>query len=406
MPRKSEKEKILNYLVENTANDILNIIEVDEDGEAVDKILDELDANVEVVLSCRRGVEHEVPKSPVWLNEILNKFDENRFRQMLRVSKEQFNKIFNLIKNDPEFNKAHSSKQIPVDLQLAIVLYRLGSCGEGAALKKIATLFGVGDGGTLSIITKRVFSAILRLRDSFLFWPNETERSEIVHATYSEMPFCIDYIDGTEIKLAESPVIDPTSFFSRKHIYSIKAQIVCDYKLKIRHVMVGHVGSWHDARVYRSSSLFLQKEKFFSSQQWLAGDSAYSLSETMITPFRSNARVLDINFRINFNLRHSKLRVRVEHCFGLLKERFCSLKEFRARLIDKESHNLCCDWFVVCCILHNILREDDSTNNEYINLDEDTTYEYTDDNGEESEDVQPNRKGETKRLAIHSLMFE
>ncbi|XP_054081522.1 putative nuclease HARBI1 [Zeugodacus cucurbitae] len=310
MPRKSEKEKILNYLVENTANDILNIIEVDEDGEAVDKILDELDMNVEVVLSCRRGVEHEVPKSPVWRNEILNKFDENRFRQMLRVS----------------------------------------------------------------------------------------------NATYSEMPFCIGYIDGTEIKLAESPVIDPISFFSRKHIYSIKAQIVCDYKLKIRHVMVGHVGSWHDARVYRSSSLFLQKDKFFSSQQWLAGDSAYPLSETMITPFRSNARVLDINSRINFNLRHSKFRVRVEHCFGLLKERFCSLKEFRARLINKESHKLCCDWFVVCCILHNILREDDSTNYEYTNLDEDTT--YTDDNGEESEDVQPNRKGETKRLAIHSLMFE
>ncbi|XP_039969953.1 uncharacterized protein LOC120781797 [Bactrocera tryoni] len=108
MPRKREREKIINYLVENTANDILNIIEVDEDGEAVDKILDELDMNVQVVLSCRRGVEHEVPKSPVWRNEILNKFDENRFRQMLRVSKEQFNNIFHLIKND-----RNSIKHIP-----------------------------------------------------------------------------------------------------------------------------------------------------------------------------------------------------------------------------------------------------------------------------------------------------
>ncbi|XP_050322655.1 uncharacterized protein LOC126754590 [Bactrocera neohumeralis] len=283
----------------------MDIEEIESDDDAVDAVLNELADNISVIMECRRGDYSTIPKSDIWRNNILTTLDEDRFRQMLRVGRDQYNMLVDLIKNDEEFNKAHSCKQFSVELQLAITLFRLGSSGESAAFRKIATIFGVGDGETISLITKRIFRVFLRHQSKYIYWPNEVERSKIVSDTFDELPFCIGYIDGTEIKLAESPIEDHTSYFSRNHIYSIKAQIVCDYKRVIRHVVVGHPGSWHDARIYRNSSLFQQNDQYFSSQQWIAGDSAYPLSATLITPYRSNARQLDRNARIAFNLRHS-----------------------------------------------------------------------------------------------------
>lgn len=54
-------------------------------------------------------------------------------------------------------------------------------------------------------MTKRVFVAILKLKNKYIFWPNETKRKNIEQATFHEMPYCIGYVDGTEIELAEKP---------------------------------------------------------------------------------------------------------------------------------------------------------------------------------------------------------
>ncbi|KAI8115356.1 Protein ANTAGONIST OF LIKE HETEROCHROMATIN PROTEIN 1 [Lucilia cuprina] len=398
MSNGSLKEQILDSLINEAAEEIMFIEDIESNDDAVDEVLDELVENLFLVMECRRGFFNTVPKSVIWRDDILTTLDENRFRQMLRVERKQFLMLCDLIRNDPEFTKAHSSKQFTVELQLAIVLFHLGSSGESASIKKIATIFGVGDGGTILTITKRIFKAFLRLQSEYIYWPDESERNQIVLDTFDELPFCIGYIDGTEIKLAESPVEDHTSYFSRNHVYSIKAQVVCDYKRKIRHIVVGHPGSWHDARIYRNSSLFKQKEQYFTSQQWIAGDSAYPLSGLLITPYRSNSRQLDKNAQIAFNLRHSKYRVRVEHCFGILKERFGSLKQLRMRLANKNSHKLCCDWFLVCCILHNILIDDCPRFNET-----DLILENTDEDS--SEEDFSNNSGEMKRKAIYSLMF-
>ncbi|XP_039950044.1 uncharacterized protein LOC120767825 [Bactrocera tryoni] len=162
----------------------MDIEEIESDDDAVDAVLDELGDNISVVMECRRGVYSTIRKSDIWRNNILTTLDEDRFRQMLRVDRDQYNMLVDLIKND-------------------------------------------------------------------------------------------------------------------------------------------------DARIYRNSSLFQQNEQHFSSLQWIAGDSAYPLSGMLITPYRSNARHLDKNARIAFNLRHSKYRVGVEHCSGVLKERFGSLKQLR-----------------------------------------------------------------------------
>jgi len=88
--------------------------------------------------------------------------------------------------------------QHPIDLQLAIVLFRLGSSGNSASVRKISTIYGVGDGGTLALFTERVFTAILRLSRKYIYWPKSEDRDNIVS---NKFPYCIGYIDGSDIKL-------------------------------------------------------------------------------------------------------------------------------------------------------------------------------------------------------------
>lgn len=290
-----------------------------------------------VVLTHRCGVRHFIPKSIVWQEEVLTKLDDDRFKVMLRMNRQQFTNLVMLISDDTEFRKSHSCEQFSVALQLAIVLYRLGSSGESASIKKIASIFGIGDGGTIYKITRRVFTAFLRLKNKYIYWPDKEERAFIVSKKFHELPYCIGYVDGTEIKLAETPVTNAVQYFSRKHIYSVKAQITCDYRLQIRHVVTGYPGSVHDARIFSNCPIATAKERYFSSQQWIAGDSAYALSETVITPYRNNSMFMTYDKRKTFNLKHSQYRVRVEHCIGLLKERFGSLKELRLRIHNRQS---------------------------------------------------------------------
>ncbi|XP_037942584.1 protein ALP1-like [Teleopsis dalmanni] len=320
--------------------------------------MDELLEDVRTITSYRRGDELSVPKSIHWRDNILCCFDEGRFLQMLRVNKSQFAHLVEIFAIDIIFKGPGSNLQLPVELQLAIVLFRLGSSGESASVRKIATIFGVGDGGTLTKITQRVFSAILKKLPVYIQWPSATERRQLIAHTFSELPFCIGYIDESEIKLAEKPSNNHEAYFSRQRIYSIKLQVVCDHKLRIMHALVGNPGSYHDSKIFKKSHIATNSAFLFTGEEWIAGDSAYQLTKHLITPYRTNSSLMNIEQQNKFNKRHSQYRVRVENCFGILKEKFCSLKQMRIKIKDKKSQKFFNSWILVCCVLHNILLED------------------------------------------------
>ncbi|XP_055915516.1 uncharacterized protein LOC129948510 [Eupeodes corollae] len=141
MPKKSEKENIIVYLLEN-ASDKIMLIESDAESEnedGVDEILVELYEELLLVLAVCRRLTITVPKSIDWRENILSTLDSDRFRQMLRMERHQFDLLLSLISDDEEFQKPHACKQFSIGLQLAIVLYRLGSSGENASDRKIAT---------------------------------------------------------------------------------------------------------------------------------------------------------------------------------------------------------------------------------------------------------------------------
>lgn len=110
---------------------------------------------------------------------------------------------------------------------------------------------------------------------------------------------------------------------------------------------------------------------------------------------------MDCQKRKQFNRRHSKYRVRIEHCFGTLKEKFNSLKSLKMRINSSRSHLFSCQWVVVCCILHNILLNDSGI--EIPNQLEQNDDEEFDDRDEQEKG---NKIFEIKRQAINSLLFD
>uniref|UniRef100_A0A336MPN4 CSON003378 protein n=1 Tax=Culicoides sonorensis TaxID=179676 RepID=A0A336MPN4_CULSO len=408
MPSLSKKLKTIREMEEIIILNLMHMELSGDDQQKKDDLLEIFTSFMVIQDSIRYSVpfiHNSIPKSKEFINKVVPLLDNDRFKILFRISKKTFHTILNLIKDDEVFQyRGRGPYQYPVELQLQVVLFRLGSSGEAGSVTKTACLFGIGDGGSIQNFTHRVFSAILKLRSRFVYWPNAAERKEITQKTHHEMPFCIGYIDGTEIKLAEKPFEDPDAYLSRKKQWSVKAQIICDHKLQIRNLVVGYPGSVHDARIFKNCPIYSSPENYFDSQEYLLADSAYQLTKTVMTPFRSNARGSGSTAaRNNYNRMLGKYRVRVENCIGLLKERFNSLKELKLNIIDDASLKLVNEWVFVCVIIHNIV-------NNQNNIEDRIEFEQIETFSEEIEEdlsilTESGTDGEAKREALVNILF-
>lgn len=239
-------------------------------------------------MSFRYGALNLIPRSKEWDVNILPSYEERRFTSTLRVNRQQFSLILREIENDDLFSTGLIHRlEFPVHFQLVIVLFRLG--GKGDTNMKIAAAFGIGDGGIIDKITKRVFAAILKLGKKYIFWPDAVERREIVQRTAHELPNCIGYLDGCEIRLSYARIRTMSSQ------YSTKIQAICDHKRRLCSLVVGYPGSVHDARFFSESAIGSNPQNFLSDLEWIASDSAYKCTKyvVIVTPCGSNSRALN-----------------------------------------------------------------------------------------------------------------
>lgn len=129
-------------------------------------------------------------------------------------------------------------------------------------------------------------------------------------------------------------------------MFWLQAQLVCDHTLKIRDVFIGYPGSVHDARVFRTSPLCeTLAEKCQDS--YLLGDSAYPLSGYLLTPFTDKGLLTPQ--QINYNIKHSSNRIVIEHCNGILKQKWRQLYHLKMRKIRNIVHSI-----RACCVVHNL----------------------------------------------------
>ena len=177
----------------------------------------------------------ELPRGPSTMRHVLMTLKSARpdkFREELRVTPLTFDAIVAAIAPDPVFQNNSNNAQTPVEEQLAITLYRFGHDGNAASLQSIANWAGCGK-GTVSLITRRVMVAILRVEfmDEAVRFPTAEEKEAAkkwVHKHSCKAwrdGWC--FVNGTLVPLSERPHWFGESYFDRKNRYSLNIQACC-----------------------------------------------------------------------------------------------------------------------------------------------------------------------------------
>ena len=170
----------------------------------------------------------------------------------------------------------------------------------------------------------------------------------------------------------------------------------------IRYCYTGWPGCAHDARVFENSSIALHPQQYFTGNQYLLADSGYTASETIIPCFKKLPNQRQSIERTLFNTKVASIRIHVEHCIGILKARFQSLKGLCLKIESKEQLQKCVFWIRTCCILHNFLLED-PVDNSWLGLQEENA-EDPDDKTAGNLRVS-NRPGSKKREQLMGIVL-
>ena len=292
-----------------------------------------------------------------WSSSILSTLSKNRFRSFVRVHRFSLNQIADLIRDDFVFINNVKIAQTLVENQLKYTLYRLEHDDNVSGFLFTSILWRVSEKHVFDCI-KRVIEALCRLKNRFVKWPNErnrTRESLINNKRQYEFIEVVDKVNGTDIALSikSKDKYDDELFFNRKKRYALNLYAVCDFNKRINYSLTEWSNSQHDQRIFATDDLHKTSTTFFSEDQYVLEDSVYINSIYLMTLYKTS-HIRDSEIR-RFNRRLSRVRIDIEHTFDILKDRWKSLIGLRLRVRNKRSYIYAIRWITACVILHNIL---------------------------------------------------
>lgn len=304
----------------------------------------------------------KIPKSIDFVQNVLPLLDDYRFKQEIQMTRSAFNRLAGMLTSHAIFSNRSNCSQISPNTQLMVAFHRFGCNGNGASVGNIARHFGMSE-GAVELCTNRSLIAILSLENDWVRWPDLSEKIMIKERILeaSGFPDCVGFVDGGLMVLEYKPGLEGSDYWSHKHRYGITALVVCDDLKRIRHLEVGFCGSAHDNRVFDHSRVGKAPGIFFQGQEYLLADSAFSTSTTVVASYKKPLALHPDNKK--FNTLHSQQRIAVEHCIGIWKGRFQSLRGIRTFISNKKDHQRVVYWIRACSVLHNLLIQDDYDNN-------------------------------------------
>ena len=299
------------------------------------------------------------------------------FRRTFRIPYHMFDKKLLALTVDRWFPTWHP-KQVdcwgkPVgDLRLKLlgVLYALGTA---------ATHFTVSSHTNLSEEVHRRFfidwtTNMSSIKAEYIYMPRNDAELKFVVGEYEELglPGCIGSVDCVHIGWDNCPVQMKNMYTGKEGYPSIAYEVICTSRRRIQSVSFGHPGSRNDKHIVRTDETVMSllegngwfqtksfectidvtgKTKVFQGL-YLISDGGYHRWPCFAFPIKSGQPG---SAPMIWSAMLESVRKDIECVFGILKKRFYVLKAFNrmsnVRNID--------DVFVTCCILHNILLEDD-----------------------------------------------
>lgn len=138
----------------------------------------------------------------------------------------------------------------------------------------------------------RMMNLVASLSPIVIKFPDNVAEIERRFKLLKNFPGVIGCVDGTHIPI-QSPGYDNSEIYRcRKGFMSINVQGICGPKMTFFDVVARWPGSTHDARIYNNSRVKyrIENEARFAGYH-LLGDSAYPLSNFLLTPFGNNPQM-------------------------------------------------------------------------------------------------------------------
>ncbi|OLY84252.1 hypothetical protein AYI68_g1588 [Smittium mucronatum] len=282
---------------------------------------------------------------------------EIEFYKKIRLKKETFLFLENLIEKDPVFLNDSKNAQTDVRFQLFVALYRLGSSEKKTSISRIAEETGKAN-GTVSLYTERVLKALNNISRSYISWPNNDERqllSKGFESKYS-VPNIIGLCSPVEIYFTQRPAIDPLSYqFSGEKnstSYGVSSLMVCDDKYFIRYLGTFSPGSQSLEFLWESTPMSINPERYFKENECIS--SAFVQDYPHVTGLRFPEQS-ENNAAINSNI--LKMQQVTNKTIYLWKSRWGSLLQMKKQLKKSEDASKVESWIRATAVLHNIACE-------------------------------------------------
>ncbi|XP_071724241.1 protein ANTAGONIST OF LIKE HETEROCHROMATIN PROTEIN 1 [Rutidosis leptorrhynchoides] len=284
------------------------------------------------------------------------------FRYFFRVSKETFEYICSLVREDlisrpPSGLINIEGRLLSVEKQVAIAIRRLAS---GESQVSVGASFGVGQ-STVSQVTWRFIEALEERAKHHLKWPDR-DRMEEIKSKFEKsfgLPNCCGAIDSTHIVMTLPAVETSDDWCDQEKNYSMFLQGVVDHEMRFLDIVTGWPGGMTVSRLLKCSGFYKLCEggerlngnvrKLSESaeiREYVVGGNSYPLLPWLVTPYEDTLSSFSA-----FNMSHEAARVLAVRTFLQLKGSWRILNKVMWRPDKRKLPSI----ILVCCLLHNII---------------------------------------------------
>ncbi|XP_063298481.1 transcription termination factor 4, mitochondrial isoform X1 [Pelobates fuscus] len=280
---------------------------------------------------------------PVRVN--LSEINEHEIKTRYHLSSDAIMSLYELIKDDL-ISTTKRSNAVPGIVKLLCALHYFAS---GSLQSTVAEVGGITQ-STFSRALSEVISAILKLTDTFINYPDDDASLQAIKEGFFRIagfPNVVGVVGCTHVALSPPAEIEQI-YRNKMHYHSINVQVVCASDMKILDVVARFPGSTRNSYILRQSGIRERFENGEFNGGWLLGEPSYGVKSWLLTPVRSPT----IKPEVKYNIAHRSTLCVVERTFGVLKSRFRCLDHSGGAFLY--SPEKVCKIIVVCCILHNI----------------------------------------------------